>query len=48
MLGHHRHASETLFKWRFAGGSMVARFSGILDPPSFHQTKKNLSELDPL
>ena len=24
MLGHHRHASETLFKWRFAGGPMMA------------------------
>ena len=22
MLGHHRHASETPFKWRFAGGPM--------------------------
>ena len=25
MLGHHQHASETPFKWRFAGGSMMAR-----------------------
>ena len=25
MLGHHRHASETPFKWRFAGGPMMAR-----------------------
>ena len=25
MLGHHRHASETPFKWRLAGGSMIAR-----------------------
>ena len=25
MLGHYRLASETPFKWRFAGGSMVAR-----------------------
>ena len=25
MLGHHRHASETTFKWRFAGGPMMAR-----------------------
>ena len=22
--GHHRHASETPFKWRFAGGPMLA------------------------
>ena len=26
MVGHHRPASETPLKWRFAGGSMVARF----------------------
>ena len=25
MLGHHRHASETPFQWRFAGGPMMAR-----------------------
>ena len=25
MLGHHRHASETPFKWRFAGGPMMVR-----------------------
>ena len=25
MSGHHRHASETPFKWRFAGGPMMAR-----------------------
>ena len=25
MLGHHRHASETPFKWRFAGVPMVLR-----------------------
>ena len=25
MLGHHQHASETPFKWRFAGGPMMAR-----------------------
>ena len=24
MLGHHRYASETPFKWRFAGGPMIA------------------------
>ena len=26
MLGHHRPASETPFKWRFAGGPMMALF----------------------
>ena len=25
MLGHYRPASETHFKWRFAGGPMMAR-----------------------
>ena len=25
MLGHHRHASETPFKRRFAGGTMMAQ-----------------------
>ena len=36
MLGHHRHANETPFIWRFAGGLTMARFSGIwnLDPHS--------------
>ena len=24
-LGHHQNASETPFKWRFAGGPMMAR-----------------------
>ena len=26
MLGRHQHASETPFKWRFAGGQMMACF----------------------
>ena len=25
ILGHHRHASETPFQWRFAGGPILAR-----------------------
>ena len=25
-VGHHGHASQTPFKWRFAGGPMMARF----------------------
>ena len=37
MLGHHRHASETPFKWRFAGGPMMARLLWYLDPPSPHR-----------
>ena len=36
MLGHHRHASEAPFKWRFAGGPMMTHF---LDPPSHHKKK---------
>ena len=41
MLCHHWHARETPFKWRFAGGSMVARYSGVFDLPSpIHQKKK--------
>ena len=39
MLGHHRHASETPFKWRFAGGPMMARLKLHLDSPSPHQLK---------
>ena len=29
MLGHYRHASETPFKWRFAGGPMMVAYSAI-------------------
>ena len=47
-VDHHRHASETPFKWRFAGGLMMARLYWYLDPPSPHQIKKTLSKLDPL
>ena len=25
MLGHYQHTSETPFKWRFAGGPIMAR-----------------------
>ena len=40
MLSQHRHASETTFKWRFAGGPMMARLEWYLDPSSPHQLKK--------
>ena len=40
MLGHHWPASETPFKWRFAGGPLMARLQWYLDPSSPHQTKK--------
>ena len=48
MLGHHRPASETPFKWRFAGRPMMARFKWYLDPLTLINEKKNLSKLDPL
>ena len=41
MLGHHRHASETPFKWSFAGGPMMARLQWYMDPRSSHKLKKN-------
>ena len=34
MVGHHRHASETPFQWRFAGGPMMAQLKRYLDPLS--------------
>ena len=39
MLGRHRHASETPFKWCFAGGPTMARFYCHLDPPFRHKLK---------
>ena len=40
MLGHHRHASQTPFKWRFAGKPMMA--------PLIHSsTKKNVVKVGP-
>ena len=50
MLGHHRPASETPFKWRFAGEPLMARY-WYLDPFSLIKLKKNekkMSKLDPL
>ena len=32
MLGPHWHGSETPFKWRFASGPMMARFSWYFEP----------------
>ena len=40
MLGHHRPASEMPFKWRFAGGQMMAHVKPYLDPISPHHRKK--------
>ena len=39
MSNHHRHASESPFKWRFTGGPMMARlYSGIWILPSKKKT----------
>ena len=40
MLGHHRPANEMPFKWRFAGGPIMAHLKWYLDPLSSHQLKK--------
>ena len=53
MLGHHRHASKTPFKWRFPGGSMMARLQWYLfdlDPlsPLKNKTKKHCKSWTPL
>ena len=50
MLGRHRHASETPFKWRFAGMLMMAAFGGfmILSPLiNQKKLKKKSNFLDP-
>ena len=47
MLGHHQHASETPFKWRFAGGPMIARLKCYLDPPTPLKKKKNVVKVGP-
>ena len=43
MLGHHRHASETPLKWRFAGGPMITSLYCHLDPPFRHKLNKVVS-----
>ena len=52
MLGQHRSASETSFKWRFDGGPMMAPLLvvfGFSIPLSAKKTKtKPLLDLDPL
>ena len=40
MLGHHRNASETPIKWRFAGGPMMAYLWWYLVPPPIIKKKK--------
>ena len=41
MLGHLRPASETPFKWRFAGGPLMVANSGIWILPSLIKLKRN-------
>ena len=48
MLGHHRDASETPFKWRFGGGPIMARFKLYFDHLSFHQLKNAVKVRPPL
>ena len=41
VLGLYQQASKMPFKWRFAGGTMIARLiQWYFDPPSPHQLKK--------
>ena len=45
MLGHHRRASETPFKWRFSDGDLLAgrwwpAYSGILILPPLINLKE--------
>ena len=48
MLSHHRHTSETPFKWHFADGPIMAAYSGIGIPPPPPPQKKKKSNLGPL
>ena len=43
MLSHRRPVSETPFKWRFAGGQMIARFVFLI-PLYPHQLIKEKSQ----
>ena len=44
-LGHYRPANETPFKWRFAGGLMVARLQWYLF--GYSLTSKNVVKVRP-
>ena len=46
MLGHHRHASETPFKWRFAGGDEDGRLKVVIGP-SLHSSNPSLVLVQP-
>ena len=47
MLGHHWPASETQFKWGFAGGPMMARLC-FLPSSTKKKTKKKRQSWTPL
>ena len=46
MLGHHRPASETPFKWRFTGGPMMAPFVVTFGSSIPSSTKKECYQTD--
>ena len=46
MLGHHRHASETPFKWCFAGGDGDGRLKVVIGP-SLHSSNPSLVLVQP-
>ena len=48
VLVHHQPASKTPFKWRFAGGPMMARLYWYLDPLSPNQLKERQKVGPPL
>ena len=48
MFGHHLHASETTFKWRFVGEPTMAPLKWYSDPLSLHQLKKIVKVAPPL
>ena len=47
MLGYLPPASETPFKWRFAGGTVMAHFKWYFVHLSPHQMKKKVVKVGP-
>ena len=48
MLGHHRHFSETPFKWLFAGRPMMGYLYWYLEPSYPHELKTRFQRWAPL
>ena len=46
LVGHHRHANETPFKWRYAGGPVMVCLQSRLNPPLINL--KNVVKVGPL